>query len=63
MDRKAMRQKSNEFVQALVKKSQEKDSPADPNYGEKDMEKIKKITQELKDDYSAKKNIRSTKSI
>ena len=61
MDRKLMRARASEFVKNIVKKSQEKEEPAKPDFGEKDQEKIKKITQELKDEYSAKKNIRSTK--
>lgn len=60
--KKLIRAKSAEFVKALVEKSKQKEEPAKPDYGEKDMEKVKKITQELKDQHAIKKGIRSTKS-
>jgi len=60
-DKRFIRQKSAEFVKAMVKKAQTKEDPANPDFGEKDQEKIKKITQELKDQYSAKKGIRTTR--
>lgn len=55
------RQKSAEFVNALLKKAQTKEEPAKPDLNTEDPEKIKKITQELKDKYSAKKGIRTTR--
>jgi len=60
--RKELREKSSEFIKFLVEKAQTKEEPAQPNFGdEKDMEKIKQITQELKDQHAAKKGIRTTK--
>lgn len=61
MDKKRIRQKSSEFIKFMVEKAKTKEEPANPDVKVQDREKIKKITQELKDVYSAKKNIKTTK--
>jgi len=60
-NKKFLRQKSEEFVKALLKKAQTPEEPAKPDFNTADPEEIKKITQQLKDEYSARKGIKSTK--
>ncbi|MEK6808039.1 MAG: hypothetical protein AABX75_03340 [Nanoarchaeota archaeon] len=52
--RNTLRLKNAAFVQNIVKKAQEKDEPASPNFGEKDIQKIENLTNKLKDTYSEK---------
>jgi len=61
MDRKLIRAKSAEFLKSLVEKTQKKEEPAKPDFGEEDTEKIKRLTKNVKEIYAEKKGIRSTK--
>jgi hypothetical protein len=52
--RTALRAQSAEFLQSVVKKSQEKEDPATPLTPVVDTKKIEDITNMLKDKYSEK---------
>jgi hypothetical protein len=52
--RNALRAQSADFLQSVVKKSQEKEDPATPQSPIVDTKKIEDITNMLKDKYSEK---------
>jgi len=53
-NRAKIRAKSEEFLQQMVKKAQQKDEPAVPQVPETDLQKIEQLAKDLKEKDAAK---------
>jgi hypothetical protein len=47
--RDEVRQKSADFLRGIVEKAKQKEDPAVPDFGEKDTQKIEKITKSIRE--------------